>query len=126
MEEERMAGIGDRAAVVGIGETEYSNDSGRSELQLACEAIVRALEDAGLSTEDVDGITKLTGCSVSEALIATTLGIPNLRFFGEIGYGGGGSHATVVHAAMAVAAGMADVVVCFHALNGYSRRRVSR
>lgn len=121
-----MAGIKDRAAIVGIGETEYSMSSGRSELQLACEAILKAVEDAGLSIKDVDGITKLSGDSTSEALIATTMGIPNLRFFGEIGYGGGGSHGTVVHAAMAVASGMADVVVCFRALNGQSRRGVRR
>ena len=48
----------DQASIVGIGHTEYSKDSGRSELQLACEAISAAVEDAGLSPADIDGITK--------------------------------------------------------------------
>jgi acetyl-CoA acetyltransferase len=38
----------DRAAIVGIGATEFSKDSGRSELRLALEATSAALEDAGL------------------------------------------------------------------------------
>lgn len=41
--------LGSRAAVVGIGATEFSKDSGRSELKLAVEAVRAALDDAGLS-----------------------------------------------------------------------------
>ena len=37
-----------KAAIVGIGATEFSKDSGRSEMQLACEAVKAALDDAGL------------------------------------------------------------------------------
>ena len=39
----------DKAAIVGIGQTEYSKNSGRSELQLASEAVRNAIKDAGLS-----------------------------------------------------------------------------
>ncbi len=46
----------DAAAVVGIGATEFSKDSGRSELQLAVEAITAALADAGLRCDEVDGL----------------------------------------------------------------------
>ncbi len=46
----------DQAAVVGIGATEFSKDSGRSELRLALEAISAALEDAGLDLTEVDGL----------------------------------------------------------------------
>ena len=45
-----------RAAIAGIGQTEFSKASGRSELQLACEATKSALDDAGLSPRDVDGL----------------------------------------------------------------------
>ena len=38
----------DQAAIVGIGQTEFSKNSGRSELQLACEAVRAAIRDAGL------------------------------------------------------------------------------
>ena len=34
--------LGGRAAIVGIGATEFSKDSGRSEMSLACEAVVAA------------------------------------------------------------------------------------
>ena len=39
--------IKDNVAIVGMGATEFSKDSGRSELQMACEAIIEAVEDAG-------------------------------------------------------------------------------
>ena len=41
-------------AIVGIGQTEFSKESGRSELQLACEAVSAALDDAGLAPSDVE------------------------------------------------------------------------
>lgn len=41
--------LGGRAAIAGIGATEFSKDSGRSELKLAVEAVGAALDDAGLS-----------------------------------------------------------------------------
>ena len=45
-----------RAAIVGIGATDFSKNSGRSELRLAAEAVLDALDDAGLTAADVDGI----------------------------------------------------------------------
>lgn len=47
-------------AIVGIGQTEFSKESGRSELQLACEAVSAALDDAGLTPGDVDGMVTFT------------------------------------------------------------------
>ena len=46
-------------SIVGIGQTEFSKAAGRSETQLACESIVAALTDAGLTTDDVDGLVEL-------------------------------------------------------------------
>jgi acetyl-CoA acetyltransferase len=51
------------------------------------------------------------------------LGLKNLRYFGEVGYGGSAHGAVVGHAAMAIALRVADVVVCFRALNERSGRR---
>ena len=45
-----------QAAIVGVGQTEFSKQSGRSELQLACEAVRAAIADAGLQPADVDGL----------------------------------------------------------------------
>jgi acetyl-CoA acetyltransferase len=114
------------AAIAGIGATEFSKDSGRSELRLAAEAVRAALADAGLSPRDVDGMVTFTMDSNAEIAVARELGVPSLRFFGQIGYGGGAACATVQHAAMAVATGAADVVVCYRALNERSGRRFGR
>jgi 3-oxoacyl-[acyl-carrier-protein] synthase III len=49
-----------RASIAGIGQTEFSKESGRSELQLACECVKTALDDAGLQPSDVDGLVTFT------------------------------------------------------------------
>ena len=43
-----MSGLSGKAAIVGIGATDFSKNSGRSELRLATEAVAAALTDAGL------------------------------------------------------------------------------
>jgi acetyl-CoA acetyltransferase len=111
------------AAVAGIGATEFSKDSGRSELQLAAEAAAAALADAGLRPADVDGLVTFTMDSNAEIAVARELGVGELRFFSQVGYGGGAACATVQQAAMAVATGIADVVVCYRALNERSGHR---
>ena len=47
--------LANRAAIVGIGATEFSKNSGRSELRLACEATRAAILDAGLKPTDIAG-----------------------------------------------------------------------
>jgi len=117
----------DKTAIVGVGHTEYSKDSGRSEMSLAVEAILKAISDAGLKPSDIDGIAKYTMDNNSEIDIAANLGIPALRFFGEVGYGGGGGPVgSVVLGAMAVATGMANCVVAFRAMNERSGRGPQR
>jgi acetyl-CoA acetyltransferase len=111
------------AAIAGIGATEFSKDSGRSELRLAVEAITAALADAGLARADIDGLVTFTMDGNAEIAVARELGLRELRFFSQVGYGGGAACGCVQHAAMAVATGTADVVVCYRALNERSGRR---
>jgi acetyl-CoA acetyltransferase len=111
------------AAIAGIGATEFSKDSGRSELKLAVEAARAALADAGLSPADVDGMCTFTMDSNAEVAVARELGVGDLTFFSQIGYGGGAACATVHQAALAVLAGAAEVVICYRALNERSGRR---
>ena len=106
-----------KAAIAGVGATEFSKNSGRSELRLAAEAVLAALGDAGLAPGDVDGMSTFTMETNPEIMVARTLGIPELRFFSRIPHGGGGACAPVQQAAMAVATGIADVVVCYRAFN---------
>jgi len=115
----------DEAAIVGIGQTEFSKNSGRSELQLASEAVKAALDDAGLKPGDVDGMTTFTLDATDEIEVARAVGIGDLTFFNRIPHGGGAAVGVVQQAAMAVATGTAQVVVCYRALNGRSGARYS-
>ncbi|ASQ95645.1 lipid-transfer protein [Streptomyces sp. 11-1-2] len=115
--------LGGRAAVVGIGATEFSKDSGRSELKLAVEAVQAALDDAGLTPADVDGLVTFTMDTSPEITVAQACGIGDLTFFSRVHYGGGAACATVQQAALAVATGVAEVVVCYRAFNERSGRR---
>ncbi|MFF8656951.1 lipid-transfer protein [Streptomyces huasconensis] len=116
-------GLGGKAAIVGIGATEFSKDSGRSELRLAVEAVRAALDDAGLSPADVDGMVTFTMDTNPEITVAQAAGIGELSFFSRVHYGGGAACATIQQAALAVATGVAEVVVCYRAFNERSGRR---
>ncbi|MFG2362942.1 lipid-transfer protein [Streptomyces mirabilis] len=115
--------LGGRAAIVGIGATEFSKDSGRSELTLAAEAVRAALDDAGLTPAEVDGMVTFTMDTSPEITVAQAAGIGELSFFSRVHYGGGAACATVQQAALAVATGVAEVVVCYRAFNERSGRR---
>jgi hypothetical protein len=68
----------DRAAIAGVGWTEYSKNSGVSTLALALRAIANACEDAGISVHDIDGLsTHRVGDSVQAAVVAHALGLPD-------------------------------------------------
>lgn len=116
--------IRNKAAIAGIGQTEFSKDSGRSTLRMALEAILEALDDAGLEPKDVDGVVKMhANDDIFEIDLLRNLGLPNLRFFNEVPHGGGASCGTIAGAVAAVVSGMADVVVTFRSLNERSERR---
>ncbi|MBO0730050.1 MAG: hypothetical protein J2P57_12380 [Acidimicrobiaceae bacterium] len=115
--------IHNRAAIAGIGQTEFSKDSGRSELQLAAEAVRAAIDDAGLRPADVDGLVTFTLDTNDELELMRSVGITEVRWASRTPFGGGGASATVEHAAAAVASGAADVVVIYRAFNERSGRR---
>lgn len=115
------------ACVVGIGETEYRRWGGftdRSELSLACEAVLKALADANLTVDDVDGLTSYGGDANEPSLLQDALGLPEIRFASMVWGGGGtGSCGALMQAVIAVESGAADVVVVLRALcQGQSRR----
>ncbi len=106
-----------RAAIVGLGATEFSKNSGRTELRLAMEATLAALADAGIAPEEVDGFSSYSVDKVPEYEIARLLGAKNVNFFSQVPHGGGAACAPVMHAAMAVATGVARTVVVYRAMN---------
>lgn len=115
----------DEAALIGIGQTEFSKNSGRSELSLACEAVSAAIDDAGLKPSDVDGLVTFALDQNDEIEIARAVGIGDLHLFSRIPYGGGAAVSVIQQAAMAIATGTCKNVICYRALNGRSGQRYS-
>ncbi|HEY9315017.1 lipid-transfer protein [Williamsia sp.] len=118
-----MSELSGKAAIVGIGATDFSKNSGRSELRLAAEAVTAAIADAALTPADVDGLVSFTMDTNTEIAVARASGIGDLKYFSRIHFGGGAACSTVQQAAMAVATGVADVVVAYRAFNERSGMR---
>ena len=112
--------IRDRAAIVGIGETRFAKRLEASERRLALEAILAALDDAGIAPAEVDGLASYTLESTPELEIAKNLGLADVTFFSQVGYGGGAGPACVGQLAMAIATGQCRVGVAWR-----SRKRGS-
>jgi acetyl-CoA acetyltransferase len=118
-----MNGISNKTAIAGYGATEFSKNSGRSELRLAVEATLGALSDAGIDPKEVDGMSSFTMDNNSEQEIHRAIGGKDLTFFTRIPQGGGGTCGPLQQAAMAITTGIANVVVVYRAMNERSEYR---
>jgi acetyl-CoA acetyltransferase len=108
-----------KAAIAGIGESTYykRGESPHTEFQLACIAIRRAVEDAGLTLAEVDGLVTFTDQRNVPTRLARALGITDLRWVATTWAAGGNSMATAIQLAdAAVCSGHARHVVVFRAL----------
>ena len=118
-----MDSLKDQTAIVGIGWTEFSKSSGRTEWSMATEAAVKACADAGIAPNQIDGIVRSSFDAVLQHQLVKSLGIDELTYHGEVGFGGGAPCAVATQAAMAVASGMAEYVLCFRSVNLASGQR---
>jgi len=111
-----------QCAISGIGQSDVGRRLGRDPLELTLDACYAAIADAGLTPADIDGLSTypgamavprgFTGASAYEVIDAMRL---------EVGwYGSGvetsGQLGSVMNACMAVAAGMANHVLCFRSV----------
>lgn len=122
--------LSDKACIVGIGTTQFyrRGQSGhRTHLELMIEAAQNACDDAGLALSDIDGFSYYQG-GFDSGLLASVLGIEDLKYSVLMTGGGGGSQGSIINAAQAVAGGLADVVLCVKALKsgGPAGRRIGR
>ena len=101
----------DQTAIVGIGQTAFAKSLPETELELACEAVKRALDDAGLKPADVDALACYTSEQTPEFELARNLGLGELHFFSQSPYGGGAACGAIGQVALAIAAGVARVGV---------------
>lgn len=115
-----------KTAIVGIGATEFSDNSGRSEQRLAMEAIMAALDDAGLKPDDIDGFIGGDFESTNQIDVVNALGLRNVRSFACISHAGGVPCGAVGHAAMMVYSGAADCVVGYRSMNERSGLRYGK
>jgi len=116
-----MVGIQDRTVIVGIGQTRFAKGLEDSELSLACQAISAAIDDAGLAPSEIDGLAMFSMEEGREVEVARNVGLGDVTYFSETGYGGGAGCGVVGHAAMAVATGQ-----CRAAVGWRARKRAAK
>jgi acetyl-CoA acetyltransferase len=116
--------IKDKAAVAGVGATPYykrGQSYPQTELEMGCKAILLALEDAGLTIQDLDGFAIYSfACDPGE--VAAALGVPEVRFAASLTSGGGGCAGALGLAAAAIDGGMATTCVTLMSLQQFNRR----
>ncbi len=111
------------AAIAGIGQTEFSKASKRSELQLAAECAMAALNDAGVAPSEVDGMITFTLDNSDEIHLARCLGVKDLAYTTRIPGGGAAAVATIYQAMAMVNAGLCENVLIWRAMNERSQYR---
>jgi acetyl-CoA acetyltransferase len=117
-----------KAAIVGVGQTPLSRAAPESVLELAVQACLSALADAGLKPGDVDGLLRFGAPfeTVSHAALVRNLGIRELGYLGEIPLGGEASGGMIHHAAAALLSGRASVVLAYRAIKQSGGNRFGR
>jgi acetyl-CoA acetyltransferase len=98
-------------SICGVGETEYSRSSPYSSLELQLQASLAAIDDAGLTPRDIDGVIPIgiTGAPAEEYVAA--FGIEDLRFSALVPHGGASGVGALQLAAAAITAGVCTTVL---------------
>ena len=109
------APLKDKAAIVGIGQTAFGKGLPDTELSLACQAISLALDDAGIAPSQVDGLASYTMEPQREVEVARGVGLGDITYFSQVGFGGGAGCGVVGQAAMAVVTGQCTIAVAWRA-----------
>ncbi|MEE2792218.1 MAG: transporter, partial [Acidobacteriota bacterium] len=121
-----MSTLRDKAAVTGIGETRYERGTEKSALQLTLEASLAAIDDAGLTPKDIDGVIAYASGSVIAEDLLTNFGSEDFHFSATTPLGGASAVAALQCAAMAVATRTATHVLIPLGRTGYSGERIDR
>src|SRR4030043_528581 len=106
----------DKYAIAGAGLTKFGKIPGTSTMSFTLQGIKLAIEDAGLARDDVDGLLVISPVMMGEqhgwaGRVAALLEV-STTFTATMELGGATPIGMVQTAAMAIEAGMANVVVC--------------
>jgi len=119
-----MSKINGRYAVIGVGMSERSTNSGKTPLKMALEASRAALQEAGLRPTDVDCVLSYhDNDSCSSHWVATYLGT-RPSYYNDISGGGGSTEVLIAEAIGLLEAGVAKVCLLFRSMNGRSGKRM--
>jgi acetyl-CoA acetyltransferase len=104
----------DKAAITGVGTSRMGKFPGVTSNQLAKEAFVNALNDAGIPKDEIDGLITMPGTTSPEGAkhylaLGELLGI-NPRIAWSLSMGGATVGTLITQAALAIEAGMATTV----------------
>ncbi|MBV9659582.1 MAG: hypothetical protein JO337_00330, partial [Acidimicrobiales bacterium] len=120
--------LGGKVVIAGVGYSELAKDTGRSEGSLTIDAVRAALDDAGVTAAEVDGLTPWPGRQGADtfsgpplSLIQRTFGM-NLRYW-QGGGDGASQLSGVINGAMAIACGLAQVVVTWRTVIAQPRAK---
>jgi acetyl-CoA acetyltransferase len=111
-----------RACISGVGQSDIGRRLGRDPMELTLDACLAAIEDAGLTTAEIDGLSTYPGSMGTPAGFSGAGAydvIDALRL--NVGwYNGGletsGQLGSVINACLAVASGLANHVLCFRSV----------
>ena len=112
-----------KIVIAGIGETEQGKIPNKSSFHFLSEASKLAIDDAGIKKTDVDGL--VTAFSLVEhtfmhcTTFADYFGL-NPKYFSSVAIGGATAVWMVAEAAMAIASGQAETVLCVRGDNTLS------
>lgn len=119
------------AAITGVGSSKIGRNLGRAPFDLTLDAVFAALDHAGLSADDIDGLATTPGVSQSAGMspvplrdVKNGLGL-KLNWFSSM-VEGPSTMTTIMNAAMAVATGQARHVLCYRTATQDLARRQAR
>lgn len=118
-----MGSVTDKYAIAGVGTSRFGKIPGVSTMGLTLEASKRAMEDAGVSRDEIDGVLVLMPAIMGEqhgwaARVAAYLGVEP-TFSATVDLGGATACGSVQTAAAAIDAGYCHTVLCCFATQNW-------
>jgi acetyl-CoA acetyltransferase len=120
-----MTSLKDTCAIVGVGETRFGVLPGITDYGLTVEASKKAIEDAGLTSKDIDGLLSQQLYHAQTMWYSNWIGQRmgmDLKYTTDLDLGGATPVATVQHAVMAINAGLCNTVLCVYGESSRSWR----